>query len=34
VRSLAEKLVRETERICPYTKMVREGIESSVRVVT
>ena len=22
-RSLAEKLVRETERICPYTKMVR-----------
>ena len=31
-RSLAERLVRETERICPYTKMVREGIESSVRV--
>jgi lipoyl-dependent peroxiredoxin len=33
-RSLAEKLVRETERICPYTKMVRLGIESSVRVET
>jgi lipoyl-dependent peroxiredoxin len=32
--SLAEKLVRETERICPYTKMVRLGIESSVRVET
>lgn len=31
-RALAEKLVRETERICPYTKMVRQGIESSVRV--
>lgn len=31
-RALAEKLVRETERICPYTKLVREGIESSVRV--
>ena len=31
-RSLAEKLVRETERICPYTKLVQQGIESSVRV--
>jgi len=31
-RALAEKLVRETERICPYTKLVRQGIESSVRV--
>jgi Ohr subfamily peroxiredoxin len=31
-RSLAERLVRETERICPYTKLVRQGIESSVRV--
>jgi len=33
-RSLAEKLVRETERICPYTKMVRSSIDSSVRVET
>jgi lipoyl-dependent peroxiredoxin len=33
-RTLAERLVRETERICPYTKLVREGIESSVRVET
>jgi lipoyl-dependent peroxiredoxin len=33
-RAVAEKLVRETERICPYTKMVRLGIESSVRVET
>ena len=33
-RSLAEKLVRETERICPYTKMVGRGIESTVRVET
>lgn len=31
-RALAEKLVRQTERICPYTKLVRQGIESSVRV--
>jgi len=31
-RALAERLVRETERICPYAKMVRQGIESSVRV--
>ena len=33
-RTLAERLVRETERICPYAKMVRQGIESSVRVET
>src|SRR5262245_51211762 len=33
-RALAEKLVRETERICPYTKMVRLSIESSIRVET
>jgi len=25
-RSLAEELVRNTERICPYAKMAREGI--------
>jgi lipoyl-dependent peroxiredoxin len=31
-QSLAERLTRETERICPYTKMARKGIESSVRV--
>jgi Ohr subfamily peroxiredoxin len=31
---VAEKLVRETERICPYTKMVRSGIESTVRLDT
>lgn len=30
---VAEELVRATERICPYAKMVRQGIESSVRVV-
>jgi len=33
-RKLAEELVRATERICPYAKLVRQGIESSVRVVT
>jgi osmotically inducible protein OsmC len=33
-QSLAEQLARETERICPYTKLVRQGIESSVRVET
>jgi Ohr subfamily peroxiredoxin len=33
-RSLAEQLVRETERICPYAKMVRLGLESTVRVET
>jgi osmotically inducible protein OsmC len=33
-RTLAERLVRETERICPYAKMVRQGIESSVRLET
>lgn len=32
-RSVAEGLVRATERICPYSKLVREGIESSVRVL-
>jgi lipoyl-dependent peroxiredoxin len=32
-RQLAEELVRATERTCPYAKLVRQGIESSVRVV-
>lgn len=31
-KKLAERLVRETERICPYAKMVRHGIEGSIRV--
>lgn len=30
---VAEELVRATERYCPYAKLVRQGIESSVRVV-
>ncbi|MEO6957147.1 MAG: Ohr family peroxiredoxin [Antricoccus sp.] len=30
----AEALVRETERLCPYAKMTREGIESTVRLVS
>ncbi|MGJ0223457.1 Ohr family peroxiredoxin [Streptococcus pyogenes] len=30
---LAEELVRATERICPYAKLVRQGIECHVRVV-
>ncbi len=30
---LAQELISATERICPYTKLVRQGIESSVRVV-
>lgn len=33
-RTSAERLVRETERICPYAKMAREGIASTVRVET
>lgn len=31
-RQLAEQLVRATERICPYTKLVRQGVEGTVRV--
>jgi Ohr subfamily peroxiredoxin len=31
--NVAQQLVRATERICPYAKLVRQGIESSVRVV-
>jgi Ohr subfamily peroxiredoxin len=30
---VAQELVRATERICPYAKLVRQGIESSVRVI-
>ncbi|SEJ75450.1 peroxiredoxin, Ohr subfamily [Paraburkholderia diazotrophica] len=29
-RALAEQLVRDTERFCPYTKMARQGIENVV----
>lgn len=29
-RAIAEELVRNTERICPYAKMAREGIECIV----
>ncbi|WP_201314263.1 Ohr family peroxiredoxin [Dyella sp. EPa41] len=29
-RAVAEELVRNTERICPYAKMAREGIECRV----
>ncbi len=30
---VAEELVRATERVCPYAKMVRQGCEGTVRVV-
>ena len=33
-RTIAERLVREAERFCPYAKMVRQGIESTIRVET
>jgi len=33
-RSLAERLVRETERICPYSKMAQQGVENSILVET
>ena len=29
-RAIAEELVRNTERICPYAKMARQGIECIV----
>jgi Ohr subfamily peroxiredoxin len=29
-RAVAEELVRNTERLCPYTKMTQRGIESAV----
>lgn len=32
-RHVAEELVRNTERLCPYAKMAREGIYSIVRVI-
>ncbi|MBB3009050.1 Ohr family peroxiredoxin [Cupriavidus alkaliphilus] len=32
-RALAEELVRNTERFCPYVKMTRQGIASVVAVV-
>ncbi|MDQ0143461.1 Ohr family peroxiredoxin [Cupriavidus necator] len=32
-RHVAEALVRDTERLCPYAKMAREGIHSIVRVI-
>ncbi|SPC16569.1 Ohr family peroxiredoxin [Cupriavidus taiwanensis] len=32
-RALAEELVRNTERLCPYVKMARQGIASVVTVV-
>jgi lipoyl-dependent peroxiredoxin len=31
-RPLAEALVRQTERLCPYAKMARQGIASVVRL--
>lgn len=33
-RSLAEQLVRESERNCPYAKLVRHGSQGTVRVET
>ena len=33
-RALAEELLRNTERNCPYTKMFRQGIESVVILET
>ncbi|RKT20950.1 Ohr subfamily peroxiredoxin [Paraburkholderia sp. RAU2J] len=32
-RMVAEKLVRNAERFCPYTKMTRQGIGNVVRLV-
>ena len=31
-RHVAEVLVRDAERLCPYTKMARQGIHSIVAV--
>ncbi|RQZ25341.1 Ohr family peroxiredoxin [Burkholderia sp. Bp9090] len=31
-RQVAERLVRDTERLCPYTKMARQGIRGVVAV--
>jgi Ohr subfamily peroxiredoxin len=33
-RSVAEELVRNTERFCPYTKMARQGIVNIVALAT
>lgn len=33
-RSIAEELVRNTERFCPYTKMARQGITNIVALVS
>jgi Ohr subfamily peroxiredoxin len=32
-RTVAEQLVRDTERFCPYTKMARQGIGNIVKLV-
>jgi organic hydroperoxide reductase OsmC/OhrA len=32
-RAVAEELVRNTERFCPYTKMARQGIGNLVVLV-
>jgi Ohr subfamily peroxiredoxin len=32
-KSLAQKLVRQTERLCPYAKMSREGIQCVVALM-
>jgi Ohr subfamily peroxiredoxin len=32
-RAIAEELVRNTERFCPYTKMARQGITNIVALV-
>jgi lipoyl-dependent peroxiredoxin len=32
-RMVAEQLVRDTERFCPYTKMARQGIGNIVKLV-
>jgi len=31
-RHIAEALVRNTERLCPYAKMARQGIECIVQL--
>lgn len=33
-RASAEKLVRNTERFCPYTKMARQGITNIVELIS
>lgn len=33
-RAIAEKLVRNTERFCPYTKMARQGITNIVELIS